>query len=192
MMKNTIGIAAATALALSTAALAGDDPPTPTPTEWFSIGDLVLGAGEGTQVAIQLPDNESLVVGFEVRFDYSEAVEDASWASDVQVIVTAPDQDIYTVGGLTNLPAADIAWSFQGPQSNGPGTYGDSGLDAFLPWLDNGKSKGEYLVDFTNDWLGDPNPNQYDNVEIRFYKVPGPGALALLGFAALAGRRRRH
>ncbi|MBT8486264.1 MAG: hypothetical protein HKO59_16245 [Phycisphaerales bacterium] len=141
----------------------------PAPTEWFDVGSATLGAGDVLAADIALAVTPSQVVGFEVRFDYSEMISDASWASDAQAKVTTPARATYTIGGFTTLPKADEDWSFNGPGSDGPGVYGDSGEDIFLPWLDAPAGDGVYAVSLTNDWLGDSNPNTYNVVQIRFY-----------------------
>lgn len=142
------------------------------PTEWASLGSATLDADEGVQrdVVIGVPD----VVGFELAFDYSEPVSDDSWASDLQVVVRPPVHPGYTVGGQTNLPLADAEWSFQGEISDGSGHYGDSGADAFLPWLDTPLNGGLWSLRFTNDWTTDPNVNVYGDIRVRFYVVLPP------------------
>jgi hypothetical protein len=161
-------------------------------TDWFELGTVVLGAGDSIEALVEMAKEPNGVIGFQVRFDYDEAVPDASWASDVQVEVTVVDGPSFMVGGLSNLPAADKDWSFQGPPSNEPGTYGDSDDDIQRPWTDAPLMGPDFNVRFTNDWLGDPNANTYSNIEIRFFLVPGPGPLGALGLAALMGCRRRR
>jgi hypothetical protein len=161
-------------------------------TEWMSVGSGLLGAGESIEVDFLLTDDEGGIVGFEVRFDYSEAVPDASWASDVQVVLETPSAIEFIVGGFTNVGDAVVLWSFDGPGSDGPGIYGDSGSDIFLPWKTAPQSAGTYHLTFSNDWFGDENANQYDGIEVRFYTlIPGPGALAMLAVAGLGRTRRR-
>ena len=176
---------------LAAPAFAGDDFII---TTWMDLGSGQLGAGEffESDYLVTGEPNE-LVVGFELQYDYSEPVPDNSWASDAQVVVSAPTGEVWTVGGFTNLPLADQEWSFQGGASDGPGHYGSDGADIFLPWVADPIDLGLFNVTFTNDWLGDGNPNLYANTQIRFYKVvPGPGALALLSLAGLVRRRRRR
>lgn len=155
--------------------------------EFFKQDFIVTGDGDD-------PSGTLGVVGFQVRWNYDEPVPDDSWASDVQVIVTRQGSgEQYTVGGLTNEPLADERWSFQGVISDGPGTYGDTDEDIFLPWIDAPLDLGTFNVMFTNDWANDLFPNLYENAEIRFYRVvPAPGAIALLALGGLAGTRRRR
>ena len=195
MIQNGRFAAAALAFAALTCsvATAGDDVVV---TDWIPLGSGLLGPGESLDfdVDIVLEGDEQGVIGFEVRFGYFEPIPDASWASDAQVTITAPGTgDAWIVGGLTHAFLADSLWSFQGPFSGDPGIYGDSGEDIFLPWLLAPQDAGIYHVKFANDWEGDENPNDYDDISIRFYKVvPAPGALMLLAIAGLTLRRRRR
>ena len=94
--------------------------------------------------------------------------------------------------GFTHIGDANTLWSFDGPGSDGPGTYGDSGNDVFFPWKTSPKPSGMFTLTFSNDWLGDENPNQYDNVEVRFYTlIPAPGVVGVLVLGGVVRRRRR-
>lgn len=164
-------ITAGAVLAIAGAATATD----------FDMGSHTLGAGEFTTLDITLPID---VLGFEIGFDYDEPVADASWASDVQFIVSDADGAIFTVGGFTNVGNADVLWAFDGSGSTDPGFYSDAFALA-LP-------AGDYTLTFVNDWETDPNPNVYNNIMVAFEKVPTPGTVGLMGLAGLAAVRRRR
>ncbi|MBT8486926.1 MAG: hypothetical protein KJO43_15215 [Phycisphaerae bacterium] len=177
-------------LALTTPVMATGDT---TVTEWMPLGSELLGPGESMDDDFLVTNEEGDVLGFEVRFDYDEPISDTSWASDVQVVVDGPGGERFTVGGFTNIDDADALWSFDGPGSDGPGRYGDSGNDIFLPWQATPIGAGTFHVTFTNDWFGDENPNEYDSVSIRFYQtIPAPGVAAVFAAGVVIARRRRR
>lgn len=161
-----------------------------TNTETFELGSFLLFGGDIVHFELELADNAKEIVGFIVEWDYFESVPDGSWASDAQATVTSPTGANYIVGGFTNVGNADVLWSFDGAQSDGPGHYGDK--DIHTPWKKDLQPKGLWHFDFANDWTPDPNPNEYNNLTITFLKIPAPGALALLGVAGLIGGRRRR
>lgn len=153
----------------------------------FDLGTHTLGGGEMIAVDLDLGQNAKGITGFTVNYDYSEPVADGSWASDVQVRVSGGGAS-YVVGGFDQTVAPDTLWAFDGPGSDGDGNYGET----FLPWADAPAGKGMWHVEFENDWGADANPNVYANITITFHKAPAPGALALLGLAGVASRRRRR
>jgi len=147
----------------------------------FTLPDSTLAGGESVSVAIILPVDAT---GFSIGFDYDEPVADASWASDVQFIISDAGGAVYTVGGFTNAGDADMGWAFDGSGSTNPGFYSDS-FTVAIP-------AGDYTLTFVNDWATDPNPNVYSNIAGSFDKIPTPGAAGLLGLAGLAAVRRRR
>lgn len=147
----------------------------------FMLPDSTLAGGESVAIDINLPIG---ITGFSIGFDYDEPVSDASWASDVQFIISNADGAQFTVGGFSNGGNADAPWAFDGAGSTNPGFYSDS----FVLDL----SAGDYTLTFVNDWATDPNPNVYTNIAVSFTKIPTPGAAGLLGLAGLAAVRRRR
>ena len=183
MKKALLLLSAVASLSFGAAASAGV-------VEEFNLGSWTLEGGRTVTWTFELQDNPNGVTGFQVEFDYDEPVGDASWASDAQVTLTSPSGASYQVGGFDTVDDADAEWSFQGSDSDLPGHYGDD--DIFMPWAEDPEPKGIWTFSLMNDWAGDPNPNEYNNIVLRIYKVPAPGALALLGLAGLSSSRRRR
>ncbi len=123
-------ISAGAVLAIAGAASATD----------FTMPDSVLGAGESVSIDITL---DVAADGFDIGFDYDETVADASWASDVQVIISDTNGAVLTIGGFTNVADADVLWAFDGSGSTNPGFYSDSFAFAF--------AAGDYTITFVNE-----------------------------------------
>ncbi len=111
-----------------------------------------------------------------------------TWCSDLTVMIANADlSELYMqIGGYSNYGAAHrFTWS-QGDSgatgTAGGGTIDIGGIDVsgYHIWIGNGYGSGGDGV-----WSG-----QIDL--LGSVAVPAPGALALLGLAGLAGRRRRR
>ena len=147
------------------------------PCDWtfihtIDLGDALLAGGQSHTFGVGLGGTPLCVVGFSVEFDYSEPYPDSSLASDLRVIITAPDSTTYTVGGFDT--PSDANWSFQGPGSNGPGHYGDHPDDIFLHWLPNPQPNEVWLGELVNDRGFDFYSNLYQNIQVHFYVGPVP------------------
>ena len=140
--------------------------------------------GGGQSAVFNFTDSVPVVDSISISFDYAEPVLDASWASDVQVILTDGVGNSLIIGGFINSNAADILWAFDGSISDDPGNYSDTFATNFV-------TDGIWSLTFVNDWTSDPNPNDYANLIVTMGPVPAPGALALLGLAGVSRRRRR-
>jgi hypothetical protein len=159
-----------------------------------SIGPLQSVANGGitsNTFEIEVLDSAGLmnIVGFAFEGNYDEQDPDSfSWASDTLLVITTPGGDTWTVGGLTSPNDED--WDFQGSGSDDPGFYehleGAWGLGEVDP-------VGTWTLTFTNDWDSTSATGLiWDDPIFTLIEVPGPGALALLGIAGLAGTRRRR
>jgi hypothetical protein len=135
-------------------------------------GNPTLGGGQSTTFGVGLGGTPLGVVGFSVEFDYAESVPDLSLASDLRVIITAPDGTVFSVGGFDNAGSSNALWSFQGPGSGGAGHYGSNPQDIFLDWKDDPQPNAVWLGTFVNDRGNDPNPNTYNNLKVTFYTAP--------------------
>ncbi|MFK7960242.1 MAG: PEP-CTERM sorting domain-containing protein [Phycisphaerales bacterium] len=182
-MKKQLMLVAGTAIAITSAASADV-------VINFS-GDL----GALDMLTASVTDVTGTLSSIDVSFDYAEAVQDGSWASDAQMIVADGTND-FIAGGFTDIGAADTAWAFDGPGSDGDGTYGENFIDADWAELAMIGDDGDISISFQNNWDADANANSYDVTiilkGIEGTVVPAPGALALLGLAGFAGRRRRR
>jgi len=154
--------------------------------EQILVADLVtLGANEVASYLIDLPNNDNQVIGIGFRGDVTGISGNAMWASDMRLDILHNGMELVSVGGFTD--PAPAMWAFDGAASTNDGFYAQEFILA-----DMGSKGGEWRIDFRNDWAFAPAPGQTWDFEIYLIKkVPAPGALALLGLAGLAGRRRR-
>lgn len=173
---SRISLVAAAGLAVATGANAD---------VMFSFaGPAVLPASAGVNL---FSGNASGSLGtFTFSFDYGEVVADASWASDMQIVITDPNANQAIIGGFDN---PGIAPAYDGGASTAPGNYGDA-IDLSGLGL---SGSGLWTVDIINEWAGDPNANTVGNFQGNLGGlVPTPGALGLFGIAGLAATRRRR
>lgn len=167
------------ALAITTAASAGA-----TYTEVIDLGSVTLSGGQSQTLNYNGdPGNTDGVIGFMISFDFADSIDTFAYASDLMISFDGWD---YTVGGYDNLTNN---YDFQGFGSDEPGFYSHDASDA---WVNTPMLK-DVLISFTltNDFSFN-EPTTWNNIQITLVKVPGPGAVALLGVAGLIGRSRRR
>jgi len=114
--------------------------------------------------------------------------ENFTWADDLTVIIASEDLSVLhmQIGGFSDYGATH-RFSWPTGASGDPGTEAGGIIDiggidvtGYYMFLGNGYASGG-----DGDWTG--------SIELlgSVAHVPAPGALALLGLAGLAGRRRR-
>lgn len=142
-----------------------------------AISDGELGSGDGTEAFIDVEAPEGLeIIGFTWALSF-EAF-DPSWGSEARIEITSPGGSVYTFSG------DDAGWATD------PGIFVDGGeTDAF----NGGPLDGVWSFRFYEDFDDGISPDGvYHNAVFLIKAIPGPGGLALLGLAGLAGRRRRR
>ncbi|MGH9379697.1 MAG: CHRD domain-containing protein, partial [Thermoanaerobaculia bacterium] len=131
--------------------------------EPFDLPDFMLDslANGGEPVSFTVPGGvltEGDVVGFHFIGTVAGISGSSSWASDMCLMIEAPDGTTYVVGGFsgTSLPGCFNAaseegnpWDFQGSQSTDDGTYESEHDDVFDPALED---EGDWTFTFVNDW----------------------------------------
>ena len=138
-----------------------------------------------------LEDNNRPVVGFSISFDYVNQLNDSSWASDLELQITSPMGSTWIVGQSQFNPGdpfgdQDDIWDFDGPGSQVSGSY----FSEHFPWKDEPQEEtGTWNFMLTETWDGDAD---FTNVVMTLYKIPTPGALAMLAVAGLLGITRRR
>jgi hypothetical protein len=152
-------------------------------TEVINLGNFTLAGGQSAVVAYNGdPANLTGVQGFKISFDYDDTADPFAYASDLRFTFNGWN---WSVGGFTTASNAD--WTFDGPSDTGSFSH-----DTPTVWADAPFAK-DALTSFTlaNDYSFN-GAVQWNNVTLTLYKVPAPGALALLGIAGIVGTRRRR
>ncbi len=144
-----------------------------------------LGGGDSWTESYSQPENDLLIIGWAATVYFTDDPPTTAWASDLRIDFNGIG---YFVGGFP-APGGKGNWEFQGIVTDLTGIYLDTTHTDM--WANDPIPKG-LLTGFTltNDWDNSPGEPQW-TVELTLFKVPAPGAIALLGTAALSGRRRR-
>ena len=191
-MRHTLIISALGTL-LHGAAIAQHDPSLDRVVEFDSF-TAISAANGGSPVVYAIPPwgtSDELIVGFSFSGHVFGITGSTSWASDLQMIITAPSGAFLRVGGFTS--PRDIDWDFQGIVSDNNGAY-ESGPHYFPgPPIPKG-GLGGWTVSFANDWNNAAAANMHwSNVQITIHKIiPAPGAAAMFGVVGLSALRRRR
>jgi MYXO-CTERM domain-containing protein len=150
----------------------------------LNLGNNTLTGGNFNEYQFNLSGS---LTGFSINFDYVTG-GGGSWASDMLLLIIDPNGAGQYWGGFNVSPAGYTdsgIWGFDGSASANSGNYGDSKSVAGL------SGNGTWTFRVYNGWSTAPS-NQYNNFVLSAKGVvPAPGAIALLGLAGLAGRRRR-
>lgn len=127
-------------------------------------------------------DDGQTVAGFSVWVDY---IGDGgnTWASDTNLMITAPDGQTVSIGGFGS--PADLDYDYQGSVSAGPGVYMSG---PHTGWIDGGPNGGTYTLKMTQDF----GIGFFNDFSVHIIRVPAPGAAALLGLGGLVAVRRRR
>lgn len=191
-MKKTLAIAATFAVA---SAAAADSIVTP-----FNVDSV--DSGVVVDATIALPAIASLdAVGIDIAH---------TWGGDLEMTLTSPTGDVFELmfddvdqGGSGNFDMGLVAGDpslanvdrYTFVESGGLTVFDDtSGVAAggtydANTWFSGGYAAGDWTISIFDDAAGDAT--SIGSVEL-VYTVPAPGALALLGLAGVAGRRRRR
>ncbi len=115
--------------------------------EVLTIPDFTVNPS--TPVNFDVPagvSNPGNVTGFTYQGTVT-AIGANDWASDMRMVVSAPNSDSFEVGGFSTVINA---WSFQGAGSTNPGTYSSTHAGAFAAIPD----AGNWNFAFQHDWSG--------------------------------------
>ncbi len=186
-MKKHLMIAAAGALTLGVAGQAAQagtqtvsiDLEEWAPTEFFSFGDptsnpnvtLDLGGGLPVDITGYALDFEVVAAGDAWMNEFGLGLFDSADVPDGSgLIISAPDEPPFTAPGTVDFDTEGMVTLEDAFEV----TTGILYIEAF---------------DFDPNF---PGLTANGTVTLQYNVIPAPGALALIGLAGLAGRRRRH
>ncbi|NBB92947.1 MAG: hypothetical protein GVY32_07255, partial [Gammaproteobacteria bacterium] len=148
--------------------------------ETFDLGGFVLdsAANGGSPEVFTVPGevvSNGGVVGFSFEGTVSGITGAGSWASDMCMIVEAPDGTTYGLGGFTGtLTGCNVnAWDFDGSGSTDDGTYSSVHDDL---WAEPGlEDAGDWTITFVNDWNSASAATMtWTDVSVTLHKVDPP------------------
>lgn len=148
--------------------------------------DVVVSMGSaslagGASMSASSGDVSGAMTGFTISFGYVSGGGGA-WASDAALVINGAQYGGYDILFGTAFMGA---WGFDGPGSGADGAYGET--------RNHASSAAAFNLVFGNGWSTGP-VSSFNDVTVTLHgvnAVPAPGALALLGLAGFAGRRRR-
>lgn len=146
------------------AARTGHDPQL---DEQLTVPDFQLDGGDDS-VAVSIPagiSSNGQVTGF--TFAGLADVQGNDWASDMRLLLTAPTDESYDVGGYTSVTNP---WEFQGTGSSASGTYTSTHHGAFAEVQDD----GVWDLLFTHDWSESTSTLSWSNVSLTLHKSGEP------------------
>jgi len=136
-----------------------------------------FGDASNTVLTVDVDAGDRTVAGFGWLLSF-EAFS-PSWGAEARIDITSPAGTVFTFSG------DDAGWA------TSPGVFVDGDdTDIFNGELASGEWEFRFYEDF-DDASTDPD-GIYRNATFLIKSVPAPGALALLGVAGLAARRRRR
>jgi len=131
-----------------------------------------------------------------------------TWGGDYEITLTSPTGDVFELmfddvsdassgnfdmglvagdGSLANVDTYTFVEA--GGLADFPATFAPGDTYNANAWASGGWAAGDWVLLINDDAGGDPS--SVGNVTIE-YTIPAPGAIALLGLAGIAGRRRRR
>ncbi len=126
------------------------------------------GAGIVTREADGGLDSRGMVTGFTFEGTVAGISGTASWASDMQMTITAPDGTSFTVGGFST-PHPD--WDFQGSGSDSDGTYASTHVGPDIFGAEGVEDVGTWEFQFEHTWN---DPMDWSDVTLTLHKAPLP------------------
>ncbi|AKS41888.1 S8 family serine peptidase [Wenzhouxiangella marina] len=142
--------------------------------EVLNVGSFSLtgDAGGGNVEEFTIPAGvltQGTVLGFAFEGTVSGITGNSDWASDMRMVITSPEGDIFDVGGFSNEVNA---WDFQGSASANDGTYSSVHAAAFDPGTTD---EGDWTLTFRHGWVSaSAGTMNWSNVTVTLLKEPLP------------------
>ena len=152
-----------------------------------TIDEVSLIGYDGTSasfVSVDLGEISGTLTGISYDYAWSNNTGDSSWSSDMLIHVSGGSNSVQVGGYNVSFSSAD-QW---GALAGGPSTGSYSGYASGSTAMN-----GAGVFTWMNGWSSSAGTTSSGTFVLHgINAVPAPGALALLGLAGLAGRRRRR
>ncbi|AKS41887.1 M14 family zinc carboxypeptidase [Wenzhouxiangella marina] len=149
--------------------------------ETLSLSDFVIqGNGSYSEVLPAGVSTVGSVVGFSFSGDVTGVSNNQTWASDLQLTITAPGGSSYAVGGFQT---GNPPWDFDGSGSNSDGSYSSTHIDE-LPFGPEGVADdGNWTFEFLHTYN---DAMTWSNVTVTLHKQAPPICVDPQGVAWLS------
>lgn len=132
--------------------------------ETLQLPDFSLsGGGSASATADGGIDSRGQVVGFSFEGTVSN-LGNSAWASDMAMTITAPEDEVFTVGGYDT---SNPDWDFQGSGSGSAGTYTSTHIGTGVFSAEGALDEGQWSFDFQDTWTGGMD---WSNVSVTLHK----------------------
>ncbi|NBD95693.1 MAG: hypothetical protein GVY11_04360 [Gammaproteobacteria bacterium] len=148
--------------------------------ETLDLSDFVLpGGGTAGDTVDGGIESRGEVVGFSFEGTASGLTGNNTYASDMAMTVTAPDDSSYTVGGFQS---GNPEWDFQGSSSEDDGTYSSTHIDPEIFGAGGTDDEGAWQFDFEHTY---DDTMEWTDVSVTLHKQEPPECVDPAGVAWL-------
>lgn len=148
--------------------------------ETLNLSDFSLpGGGSASETVSAGIDSRGQAVGFSFEGTVAN-LGSGAWASDMAMMITAPDGASFTVGGYQS---SNPDWDFQGSGSDSAGTYSSTHIGGDIFGAEGALDEGDWVFSFQDTWTGGMD---WSDVTVTLHKQEPPTCVDPAGVAWLS------